>query len=169
MTSTIKPLYMFTGAIAEYYFRRSPLNWDSETKTFNFHGPISFPTRYTTANDIANYVLEAITAPDAAAGGYLRVQSFEASPDDIAKAYSAARGGRAQITLNCLGTLEDAKARLDDGRAKYAKRDWHNYAFYVYEYHIPSRSWDYEPVDSARFSNVKRTSLEQFFLENPDI
>ncbi|KAF4313074.1 NmrA-like family protein [Botryosphaeria dothidea] len=169
ISSSIKPIYMFTGAIAEFYFCKSPNDWDAKTKTFSYHGDSTFPTRYTTADDIGNYVLEAINAPDAANGGYIGVQSFEASPEDIIKAYSAAREGRVKATLNCLGTVEDAKAKLDHGRATYEKRDWPNYIWYCYQYHIPKRSWDYEPVDVARFANVKRTSLEEFFRQNPDV
>ncbi|GMF66834.1 unnamed protein product [Aspergillus oryzae] len=138
-------------------------------KTFNFHGPSTFPTRYTTAEDIGNYVLEAITAPDAANGGFVRVQSFEASPEDIVKAYNAARGGRVTAKLNCLGSLKDAEDKLNEGRAKYGKSEWYNYLRYSYQYHIPARSWDYEPVDVARFPNVKQTSLEEFFPRNPDV
>ncbi|KAJ9258333.1 hypothetical protein DTO271D3_4739 [Paecilomyces variotii] len=169
ISSTIKPIYMFTGAIAEYYFRKSPADWDSKTKTFNFYGPSTQPTRYTTTNDIANYVVEAITAPDASSGGYIFVQSFEASPEDIVKEYNAAREGRITAKLNCLGTLDDAKAKLDQGRAMYEKRDWPKYLWYCYQYHIPSRSWDYEPKDVSRFPNVRQTSLYEFFRQNPDV
>ncbi|CAH0045657.1 unnamed protein product [Clonostachys solani] len=169
MTSSIKPIYMFTGAIAEWVFVRSAKDWDRENKTLSYHGDSTFKSRYTTANDIANYVLEAITAPDAAEGGYLRVQSFEASPEDVVEAYNAARGGSTKATHKCLGSLEDAKAKLDEGRAKYTKTEWWNYAWYIYQYYIPLRAWDYEPVDVARFPNVKQTTLEEFFRQNPDV
>lgn len=160
---------MFTGAIADYYFFKSPSDWDAETKTFSFHGPSTFPTRYTTAEDIGNYALEAVTAPEAAKGGYIFVQSFEASPEDIVKTYNATKEGEVRARLNCLGTLADAKAKLDNGRATYGKKEWYKYIWYCYQYHIPSRSWDYEPVDVARFSTVKQTSLEQFFRQHPAI
>lgn len=116
LSSTIKPIYMFTGAIPDYYFKKSNYDWDRMTKTFNFHGSSTFPTRYTTAEDIGNYILEAITAPDAANGGYVRVQSLEASPEDVVKAYGAARKGRITTKLNCLGSLKDAETKLNEGR-----------------------------------------------------
>ncbi|KAI9927201.1 hypothetical protein MW887_003585 [Aspergillus wentii] len=169
ISSAIKPIYMFTGAIAEYYFKRSRHDWDPDTKTFSFHGPSTFPTRYTTAEDIGNYVLEAITAPDAADGGFVRVQSFEASPEDIVLAYRAARGGRATARLNCLGSVKDAEDKLNEGRAKHGKAGWPNFTRHCYQYHIPARSWDYEPVDVARFPNVTQTTLEEFFRRNPDV
>ncbi|KAJ5391849.1 hypothetical protein N7509_007339 [Penicillium cosmopolitanum] len=169
LSSTIKPIYMFTGAIAEYYFKRSRYDWNPDTKTFSFHGPSTFPTRYTTTEDIGNYVLEAITAPDAADGGFVRVQSFEASPEDIVEAYNAAREGRITAKLNCLGSVQDAEDKLNEGRAKNGKSGWYNFIRYIYQYHIPARSWDYEPVDVARFPNVKQTSLEEFFRRNPDV
>lgn len=169
LSSAIKPIYMFTGAIAEYYFKRSQYDWDSDTKTFNFHGPSTFPTRYTTADDIGNYVLEAITAPNAADGGFVRVQSFEASPEDIVNAYNVVREGRATAKLNCLGSVKDAEDKLNEGRAKHGKSGWYNFIRYAYQYHIPARSWDYEPVDVARFPNVKQTSLKEFFRRNPDV
>ncbi|OJJ02990.1 hypothetical protein ASPVEDRAFT_84458 [Aspergillus versicolor CBS 583.65] len=169
VSSSIRPIYMFTGAIADYYFFKSPSDWDTETKTFSFHGPSTFCTRYTTAEDIGNYVLEAVTAPDAANGGYIFVQSFEASPEDIIKTYNTTKEGRVTAKLNCLGTLADAKAKLDNGRANYGKKEWYKYIWYCYQYHIPSRSWDYEPVDVARFPSVKQSSLEQFFRQHPAI
>lgn len=169
VSSTIKPIYMFTGAIAEYYFKRSRNDWDPDTKTFSFHGPSTFSTRYTTAEDIGNYVLEAITAPDAADGGFVRVQSFEACPEDIVKAYSAAGECRVTAKLKCLGSVKDAEDKLNEGRAKHGKSGWYNFIQYCYQYHIPARSWDYEPVDVARFPNVKQTSLEEFFRRNPDV
>ncbi|KUL82161.1 hypothetical protein ZTR_11086 [Talaromyces verruculosus] len=169
ISSSIKPIYMFTGAIADYSFKRSRYDWDPDTKTFNFHGPSTFPTRYTTAEDLGNYVLEAITSPEAANGGFVRVQSFEASPEDIIKAYSTAREGRITARLNCLGSLKDAEDKLNKGRAEHGKRGWYNYIRYCYQYHIPARSWDYEPADVARFPSVKQTSLEEFFRRNPDV
>lgn len=169
LSSQIKPIYMFTGAIAEYVFRRSPRDWDPATKTLQYHGHSTFPMRYTTAADLGNYVIEAISAPDAADGGYLRVQSFEASPEDVVGAYNRARDGSVRASHKCVGTVEDAKAKLDEGRAKFSKRDCWNYMWYVYQYHIPMRTWDYEPVDVARFPDVKQTSLEDFFRGNPDV
>ncbi|KAK2773334.1 hypothetical protein CKAH01_03794 [Colletotrichum kahawae] len=169
LSSQIKPIYMFTGAIAEYVFRRSLRDWDPATKTLQYHGHSTFPIRYTTAADLGNYVIEAISAPDAADGGYLRVQSFEASPEDVVGAYNRARDGSVRASHKCVGTVEDAKAKLDEGRAKFSKRDCWNYMWYVYQYHIPMRTWDYGPVDVARFPDVKQTSLEDFFRGNPDV
>ncbi|KAH7059057.1 NmrA-like family protein, partial [Macrophomina phaseolina] len=169
LSSSIKPLYMITGAIAEYIFCRSPRDWDPKTKTFHFHGDSEFAMRYTTAGDIANYVLEAITAPDAANGGFICVQSFEASPKDVVETYNRVREGRVQASYKYWGTLEEAKAKLDAGRATYSKKDMYQYMWYVYQYHLPMRSWDYEPVDVARFYNVKQTTLEEFFRQNPDV
>ena len=169
VSSTIKPIYMFTGAIAEYYFKRSREDWDPDTKTFSFYGPSTFPTRYTTTGEIGEYVLEAIMTPNAADGGFIRVQSFEASPEDIVKAYNSARGGQPTAKLHCLGSVKDAEDKLNQGRAKYGKGACYKFIRYIYQYHIPSRSWDYEPVDVARFPNVKQTSLEEFFRNNPDV
>ncbi|GFF55995.1 hypothetical protein IFM46972_10402 [Aspergillus udagawae] len=152
VSSSIKPIYMFTGAIADYSFKRSRCDWDPDTNTFNFHGPSTFPTRYTTAEDIGNYVLEVITAPNTANGDF-----------------STAREGRITAKLNCLGSLKDAEDKLNEGQAEYGKSGWYNYIRYCYQYHIPARSWDHEPADVARFPNVKQTRLEEFFRRNPDV
>jgi hypothetical protein len=160
---------MFTGAIADYSFKRSRCDWDPDTNTFNFHGPSTFPTRYTTAEDIGNYVLEVITAPNTANGDFVRIPSFEASPEDVVKAYSTAREGRITAKLNCLGSLKDTEDKLNEGQAEYGKSGWYNYIRYCYQYHILARSWDHEPADVARFPNVKQTRLEEFFRRNPDV
>ncbi|GME61476.1 NmrA-like family protein [Neofusicoccum parvum] len=169
LSSSIKPLATFTGAIPEFMFIRSPKGWDRETKTFVYCGDPTARIRYTTADDLAAYSVEAVLAPDAAKGGFIRVQSFEASPEEVVKAYEAARGGRIKAHAQSLGSLEDAENAVANGRATVGVQNWLQYIWYGYQVHMGRRTWDYEPVDCARFSSVKQTSLKEWFEANPEV
>ncbi|KAF5259650.1 hypothetical protein FOXYS1_9727 [Fusarium oxysporum] len=170
LSSTIKPLYMFTGAIAEFIFsgRRDDI-WDRKTKTFKHFGDATKSLRYTTANDLAAYTVEAVTAPDAVEGGFVRVQSFEVSPADIVKAYESARGGQLKANAQCVGSLADAEAMLAKARATTDLLDFESYIGLSYVVHPLRGSWDYEPVDCSRFRNVQQTSLEEWFQAHSEL
>ncbi|KAF2009471.1 NmrA-like family protein [Aaosphaeria arxii CBS 175.79] len=169
LSSTIKPLYMFTGAIVEWIFCRSAQDWDSTTKTLFYCGDSNATIRYTTARDLAAYTVEAVTSPEASKGGFVRVQSFEASPTDVVEAYNAARAGQAVAHAKCLGTLEDAATRLAEGRANTDPTEFMKFTWDGYAALIGRGVWDYEPQDCARFPNVKQTSLKEWFQGHADV
>ncbi|KAL1614111.1 hypothetical protein SLS56_012187 [Neofusicoccum ribis] len=169
LSSTIKPLATITGAIAEWVFIRSPKDWDRETKTLVYCGDPTTRIRYTTADDLAEYSVEAVLAPNAAEGGFVRVQSFEASPAEVVQAYEAARGGSIKAHAKCLGSLGDAADALAKVRATMGVQNWPQYIWYGYQINMARRIWDYEPMDCARFPSVKQTSLKEWFEANPEV
>ncbi|KAH7062528.1 NmrA-like family protein [Macrophomina phaseolina] len=169
LASSIEAQWMFTGAIVEYIFERSAFVWDRQTKTFSFWGKPETKIPYTTADDLAAYTLEAIAAPDATEGEFIRVESFRASNDEVVQVYEAARGGRVKAHLNRIGSREDAEKALAKGRATIPKNRFREYIWPVYAIHDEIGDWDYEPVDVARFPQVKQTSLEEWLEVYPEI
>ncbi|KAH7065560.1 NmrA-like family protein [Macrophomina phaseolina] len=168
VSSNIKPIYMFTGAIADFIFydERDKI-WNKETKTFHYFGDKTQALRYTTADDIAAYTSEAIQAPGAENGGYVRVQSFAVSPADVVAAYEAAHGRKAHA--QCVGSIEDAERMLAKARATTSPVAHDEYIGLSYAVHMARGSWEYEPSDGARFPTVKPTDLKSWLLAHPDL
>ncbi|CAI7676968.1 unnamed protein product [Penicillium manginii] len=111
ISSRIKPLFMFTGRIAEWLFsnRRDKI-WDRETQTL----PCFWIC--TTASDIAAYTLEAICAPGADEGGFIRVESFRFTPTQFVEAYERARSGKVSAHLKYQGSVDDVVEMLKRAR-----------------------------------------------------
>ncbi|KAJ0125245.1 hypothetical protein J7T55_006590 [Diaporthe amygdali] len=170
ISSRIKPLYMFTGVIAEWLFSNRRDNiWDRDTKTMSYFGDGTEEWIGTTAGDLAAYTVEAVSAPSAEQGGFLRVESFRFTPAQLVAAYEEARGGKVKGHLKCHGSLDDVVSMLAKARAATDPIDHENYIGLAYVEHTLKGTWNYEPVDNKRFPTVKPTSLRQFFEAHPEL
>ncbi|KAJ5144434.1 hypothetical protein N7526_001942 [Penicillium atrosanguineum] len=168
LSSSIKPIYMFTGAIMEWVFCSPRDNFfDRETKTVSYFGKGDEKWIYSTVDDLAAYTIAAVAAPNATEGGVVRVQSFRASPFDIAAAYENARGTKA--STHCLGSVEDVDKLLEESRRTTDPTEYTKYIGLGYVLHTLKGTWEYEAVDCERFKEVKQTSLRQWFKEHPEI
>lgn len=159
---------MFTGIIAEWMFsnRRDKI-WDRETKTLPYFGDGKKEWICTTADDIAAYTVEAICAPDADKGGFIRVESFRFTPFQFAKSYERARSGKASANLECKGSIDDVVEMVTRARAGTDPVDHQEYIGLGYIEHMLKGSWDYEPVDCSRFPQVRPITLEEYFKQHP--
>lgn len=170
ISSRIKPIYMFTGIIAEWMFsNRRDRIWDRDTKTLSYFGDGTKEWICTTAKDIAAYTIAAISEPTADQGGFVRVESFRFTPAQLLTAYEKARGGKVKGHLKYEGSLEDAVSMVNKARATIDPVDHEEYIGLGYIEHMLKGSWDYEPVDNKRFSSVKPTTLEGYFTEHPEL
>ncbi|KAI3397028.1 hypothetical protein diail_11263 [Diaporthe ilicicola] len=170
ISSRIKPIYMFTGVIAEWLFsgRRDPI-WNRETKTMSYFGDGKKEWICTTAGDLAAYTVEAVSSPTAAQGGFVRVESFRFTPAQLVEEYEKARGGKVKAHTKCQGTLEDVESMLAKARATIHPIEHEKYIGLAYAEHNLKGTWDHEPVDNKRFPNVKPTSLRSYFEAHPDL
>jgi hypothetical protein len=161
---------MFTGIIAEWMFsnRRDKI-WDRETKTLSYFGDGTETWICTTADDLAAYTVEAVTQPGAEKGGFVRVESFRYTPRELVRAYEEARKGAVKGNLRCEGSLGDVVEMLGKARETTHRADFENYIGLSYVEHILKGTWSYEPLDNARFANVKTTSLREYFEKHPEL
>ncbi|KAL1960622.1 hypothetical protein VTO42DRAFT_7201 [Malbranchea cinnamomea] len=161
---------MFTGIIAEWLFsNRRDRIWERETKTFSYFGDGTTQWICTTVDDLAAYTIEAVSAPEAEKGGFIRVESFRFTPAELVAAYERARGPGVKGHLKCEGSLEDVVAMLSKARETTDPIDHDQYIGLSYAEHVLKGSWDYEAVDCRRFPNVKQTSLEEYFKAHPEL
>jgi len=169
ITSNIKPLYMFTGIIAEFFYENPRgSSWDRETKTMVYFGDGTKKFTYTTAHDLAAYTIEAISHPGAELGGFLYVESFRATPDEMAREYEAARGG-VKAHTKCLGSEADLEGMLTSSKKVTPLPEFEKYIWLAYVVHMLRGSWDYKPTDCQTFSNVKQTSLREWLEAHPEL
>lgn len=170
ISSRIKPIYMFTGVIAEWLFsgRRDQI-WNRETKTMSYFGDGKKEWICTTADDLAAYTIEAVSSPTAEQGGFVRIESFRFTPAQLVEEYEKARGGKVKAHLKCEGTLDDVVSMLAKARATIDPIDHEKYIGLGYAEHLLKGSWDHEPVDAKHFPNVKTTSLRAYFEAHPEL
>jgi len=168
ISSSIKPIYGFTGIIPDYMFyspTQNPLNKDE--KTLIYFGDGTKELIWTTADDLAAFSIEAISSPKAAEGGFYRVDSFRKSLLDVVKEYEAVRD--VTIERKRLGSLEDVDNMLDAARSNTDPTLFLEYIGLAYLKYMIRGTWDYESVDNDRWSNVKRTSIHEWFVKHPDV
>jgi hypothetical protein len=161
---------MFTGVIPEWMFsnRRDKI-WDRETKTLSYFGDGTETWIYTTADDLAAYTVEAVTQPGAEKGGFVRVESFRCTPRELVKTYEEARKGAVRGNLKYGGSLGDVVEMVRKARDTTDRVDFEEYVGLSYVEHILKGTWNYEPVDNARFANVKVTTLREYFEKHPEL
>lgn len=168
-TSTIKPIYAFTGTIPEFLFKvphSNPL--DKVNKTMSYFGTGDELWRATSLEDLAAFTIASITEPDAAEGGFYRVESFHCTIRDMARVYGEVHG--VEIQLKHLGNVEDAEAMLAGARAVTKPTDWISYIGLAYATLWLKGVFNYEPTDSqGRWSHIKQTTLREWFENNRDI
>ncbi|RYP91110.1 hypothetical protein DL770_002766 [Monosporascus sp. CRB-9-2] len=114
-SSTIKPIYGFTGTIPEWELVRlnRPKMIDAASRSTSATGTKAL--FWTSADDLAAYTIEAVSEPGAADGGFYRVQSFRASPLEMVEAYEQGRGPR--LERQSLGSLSEIEDMLVQARA----------------------------------------------------
>jgi hypothetical protein len=161
---------MFTGGIAEWLFNENWASiWNGKSRTVSCFGDGTKEFIFTTAHDLAAYTVEAISSADAEQGGFVRVESFRLSPNDIVKEINAARGDSFGAHTELLGSLEDAQSLLISTRNKTDPTSFTDYVGYSYNVHMLEGTWDYVASDVERFKHVKQTSLQDWFKEHPEV
>ncbi|KAH7354200.1 hypothetical protein B0T11DRAFT_125264 [Plectosphaerella cucumerina] len=169
LTSTITPLYAFTGVILEYMMLHGPgANPISKTdKTLGYAGTGDEECAYITVADLAAYTIHAVSAPDAETRGSYYVESFRCSHRQLATTYAEARG--VELEMKCLGTLEGFEGMLKGARATIPPKRFMEYNGLAFMVQLLKGNLDYEPVDSKQWGHIKQTTLREWLDAHPDI
>ncbi|ORY68403.1 uncharacterized protein BCR38DRAFT_521474 [Pseudomassariella vexata] len=170
LSSPIKPIFAFTGALLDFAFitmRQEWLNFDKDPAAINFWGDGTHPIIYTTIHDAAAYTVAAIEEPDAADGGFYRVQSFRCSALELADGYEAVRG----VTLQrrSLGSLQDIESQLALARATTSPKQFWEYLGLVYSKFNYDGTWDIHHTDGRKWKYVKPTTWEEWLRTHPEV
>lgn len=175
LSSTIKPIYMLSGVLAEVLFSVegradfSPRNggpFDSKEKRFEYYGTGHEKYQWTTEEDAAKFSIEAIMSEQgrSGSGGFFSAWSGEHSVIEIAKVYEKVHGK--SIGLKNMGTVEELEKKALTSRAQSNPAAFWAYIGAFYQLFTINGRWVLP--DENMFQNVRRTTLEEF-VENSHI
>jgi NAD(P)-dependent dehydrogenase (short-subunit alcohol dehydrogenase family) len=138
LSSPIKPIYVFTGVLAEYWFRSgahmnnvpASAGWDPAGGRGAYSGDGSLRHQFTTVADAAEYTAELVVAPGAADGGCFEVMSFGADVWEMKDTYERVTGKA--MELSRAGDLEAVPDMALAGRRAGEKNKYFDYIGKVY-------------------------------------
>ncbi|OAG24886.1 NAD(P)-binding protein [Alternaria alternata] len=175
LSSTIKPIYMLTGALAEVYFsvpghgNFSPAYngpWDPEKHTIDIWGTGDEKWDLTTERDAAEFSVEVIQRDDAPNGGFWELHSGAYSPRELANIYKNVKG--IEIAYNYRGTLDDLRGLAYSLKNQKPYNDYYSYIGLFYQLFQLDGTYSLKNVGNHKL-NVITTSMEDFLRQNPDI
>lgn len=171
MTSSIKPIYFFTGSFAEYTY--SPLIFpvgdkeDGSGKTIEFWGSPDDKYDWTSMRDAAEFAFETLDREGVKQGdgGCFTFRSGQMTPREAAAAYEKVKG--VKVDLVCKGSVAD----LEEVALKAAKegtiQNYWTYILYFVHLLTLKRTWTLQNPEEC--SQIKRTTLEQVAALQPEI
>ena len=171
LTSPLKLIFGFTGAILDYMFfhdeKFGPL-FRKDTKTATFLADGNYICTCTTVNDLAAYTVQAISDPDSTHDGNYFVASFQTTFNDMLKTYEKSRG--VKLTVETTFNYKEAEKQLAEAREKIPRHRHQEYIPFAYTRMVSKKdAFATDPVHSRIWSHIKPTSWEQFLEEHPEI
>lgn len=176
VTSKIKPIWVFTGVLAEVFFSvpghgdLSPKNhgiWDPTAKSIDVWGTGREKFDWTTEADAAKFSIAIIESPEAYQGGFYSVRSGSHSLREIKTIYERVRGSSVKVVEK--GSLEELEKTALQARLQGSLAAFWEYIGYFYQLVTINGSAVLRNLDNDRFPDVKTTSLEEFLRQTPEI
>jgi len=169
LSSSIKPIYMLTGVLAEVMFSLpgradfSPSNggvYDPQDRRFEYYGDGDEKYQWTTEEDAAKFTIEVIMSEEVQKGngGFFQAWSGEHSVKEMAAAYEKVKGR--PIELKRMGSIQDLEKKALEARAQGTPGGFWGYIGNFYQLFTINRQWILEGENG--FPDVKRTRLERF-------
>lgn len=172
ISSTIRPIYIFTGILAEVLFSVpghgdfSPKNhgvWDPTSKTMQIYGTGKEPWHWTTERDAAEFTAELVQRDDADQGGFWTVCSGVNTLPEMATAYERVKGFKVDIQYK--GTLDDLRATALKAREQGSVKNYWDYIGWFYQLYTVDGTWRLKDLQNDLL-NVKTTSLDEFLEQS---
>ena len=175
MSSTVKPLWIFVGELAETFFSVPghgtfrPENhgvWDPAGPRAEIWGTGDEKWQMTTEEDTAEFTAEVVTDLTKAEGSYRFCGSVHGT-NEIAKIYEEVKGKSVQLEHK--GSLEDLREIAEKTKKETGLGRYWEWIGYYYQLRQLDGTGDMQTLDNDMYPEVKRTSLAQFLKANKDI
>lgn len=172
----MKPIWIFTGVLAEVFFSvpghgdLSPKNhgiWDPIAKSMDVWGTGREKFDWTTEADAAKFSIAIIESPEAHRGGFYSVRSGCHSLREIKATYERVRGSGVKVIEK--GSVEELEKTALQARLRGSPLTFWEYIGYFYQLVTINGSAALRNLDNDRFHNVDTTSLEEFLRQTPEI
>ncbi|RGP74502.1 isoflavone reductase like [Fusarium longipes] len=172
LSSGLKPVFAFCGAILEYTFinckkdGRSPAI-NAETKTVSYGGTGEVKMSFISADDLAKYTIAAIDDPEIIKRGFYYVESFRYNVLEFADEYGRVRN--MDIKKNHVGGQAELQGMLAQARQFISPVESNKYIDLAYGIAVLKGTALADPSDCKRWETVTRTSFEQWLNEHPEV
>ncbi|TVY71297.1 Isoflavone reductase-like protein [Lachnellula suecica] len=178
ITSSIRPLHIFSGMLAEVFFGTEGqagfttdypggvIGWEDGKRVMNVWGTGDEPWYFTTESDAGKWGIEAVAAADAEQGGFVTVCSWVSTLNELVASYSELRNY--DVTVRNLGTVEDLERKAVGAKAASGRRnfwEWHRLWFHLF---CVKGTWNLTNIHNDQFP-VKPTDLGEFLKTYPEI
>jgi hypothetical protein len=189
LSSSIKTLHILTGMLAEVFFGShkergfTPADdgvWDPEpqgadstgpnhrARSMDIYGTGNEPWYFTTEADAGAFSIEVVTGPDAEKGGFYNLVSWVYSLREVAGIYEKVHL-EAKVDITEKGSVEELEKKAVAGREKWGRSKFWEYHRLFFQLFTIKGTWNLGKLDNDSYPGVKKTSLEQFLKENPNI
>ncbi|KAJ4141966.1 hypothetical protein NW754_014755 [Fusarium falciforme] len=175
LSSNLKPIYIFTGVLAEVLFSApghghfSPAHngvWDLESKKMEIWGTGEEIWHWTTERDAAEFTTAIIERDDAPQGGDWTVCSGSSTLKELATIYGKVRNCKVDIRMK--GTVDELRERALEARRQGSRRNYWPYIGWFYQLHTVDGTWSLGELDNERLG-VKTTGFDEFLREYPTL
>lgn len=158
--SGVPHLFVLNGAFVEVQFSPAFQRFfDLDAKRMNYWGDGNQPCDFTTMDDTAEYLVEALLDADMV-NRPLRIAGDVQSFNEMVKIMAAATGWL--FTSKSLGTVEELKHAIGELK-KTASSPW-DYLPEQYHYCMVSGKGKLDPLDNGRYPRVSPKSIQAWFL-----
>jgi len=151
----IKTLTISTGIFPETFFG------SIQDKDFGYWGDVNHRFDFTTYDDTAKFTAAAVSRKDLT--GDLVYVSNDLTFNELADIYNRVRG--TNVRSKYLGSLEDLRREAEE-LEKQGDENAFMMKFFTFSFDNRSK---FEKVYNSEFPEVKRTSMEEYFRENPNV
>lgn len=171
LTSSIKPIYIFCGVLAEVLFSVpghgdfSPKNhgvWDPVDKIMQVWGTGEEHWQWTTEEDAAEFTAEIVLRHDAEQGGFWRVCSGSHTLKELAQTYQHVSGEN--VTIQTKGSVHELEVEARKARLNGTPSSFWEYIGWFYQLYTVNGTWVLKNLDNHRLA-VQTTPLDRFLKE----
>lgn len=131
--------------------------FDLEHQTFQYWGDGETPLDFTTTDDTAGYVAEAVSDPGLA-NTALEVAGDTLTPKQLKATYEAATGTK--LTEQSLGSIAEMKAWITNKKASASSLE--EYVYHQYMYAMVSGKGKLDQIGNDRYPHIKPMTVKQF-------
>ena len=172
MTSSIRPVYIFTGLFSDLLLTRygpGAFSADGEKGRFRYWGDGNFRKwSWSSQVDAAAYTIEILLNGEGVQegkGGFFRFRSGEVTIESLAEAYKRVSGNDVEVTR--MGDLEDLKRVLASLRSQHGRAGYWEYIVESFTVIGSGTAWEMKEEELAKLDHVKRPRLlEECLKEN---
>jgi len=166
--SAIKPIYVFTGVLAEFQFR-APCDmaelpelpwWNPKEGTAVYYGDGKTKWQWTSFHDAAEYTIEIVTADGAENGGCYAIQSDSGDVFYIAKTWKEVTGKDTKLIR--AGDVKELEDLALTGRKAHQKSEWKKYIGPFYWLHTVEGDWNLDEDKLKDFLEMHKDYYSKF-------